>query len=743
MAEPTHDAPPSVRANEDRLDSWKEIATYLSRDVTTVQRWEKREGMPVHRHLHDSKGSVYASRAEVDAWVSSRNLRAVHQNGNDSTSDETAPQSRAPFSAPPRQDGHFGNAEEGSQAASAEKADPRLLPHTSQAANTPVDAGGVSTSLPLKLRWLLVVACLILTVVIAVWIRNRLLYDSPTHRITEQRITSNSPEAPVEWAVVSPDGKYLAYADPTGLYLRVIASGETRRWDVPKDFIAYPTSWFPDGTHLLVARFEGPTPSLWKLSLLGATPRKLVDNAGPASVSPDGTRIAFVTSPLSSGNQLWVEDADGFNPHKIAEASQPEGPGYPSSSILPPTWSPDSRRIACIEHHSGAALAPLAAVSSLWTRDADGGDLQVILRDTLLGSTLSWGPDGRILFASRANAAGERDDEEIHSIRVDERTGKATGEPQLVTNGAGTIGGISETLDGKRLVLWRNNTHEQTFISDFDAGTRKWKTPRRLTLDANGNMATDWLSDSRTVLFVSNRNGTWTLFKQAIDETTADVLVGGHGIYLPRLSADGSQVLYLSQTDPADPSVPISLMRLPVTGGPPELVLRDIGLGNYQCARLPSTLCIGTKFEKDEVIFFAFDPGRGIGRELLKIRGLVHDWSLAPDGRTLADLPHGHSIRFFSVENGVAREDKTVTLNEWPIENGDWNADGSGLLIPSITPTGTPVILEVNRAGKASVVLEGAANTPFEFMIQAPDGHHGILGAIVPGDNNAWMIDNF
>ena len=91
----------------------------------------------------------------------------------------------------------------------------------------------------------------------------------------------------------------------------------------------------------------------------------------------------------------------------------------------------------------------------------------------------------------------------------------------------------------------------------------------------------------------------------------------------------------------------------------------------------------------------------------------------------------------------LAREDKTVTLNEWPMDNGDWNADGTGLLIPSMTPTGTPVILEVNRAGKASVVLEGAANTPFEFMVQAPDDHHGILGELVPGDNNAWMIDNF
>ena len=59
----------------DRLDSWKEIAAYLNRDVTTVQRWEKREGMPVHRHQHDRMGSVYAFRAELDAWVRSRHLR--------------------------------------------------------------------------------------------------------------------------------------------------------------------------------------------------------------------------------------------------------------------------------------------------------------------------------------------------------------------------------------------------------------------------------------------------------------------------------------------------------------------------------------------------------------------------------------------------------------------------------------------------------------------------------------------
>ncbi len=65
--------PPEPPANSaDRLDSWKEIASYLRRDVRTVQRWEKKEGLPVHRHQHDKLGSVYAFRADLETWFTTR-----------------------------------------------------------------------------------------------------------------------------------------------------------------------------------------------------------------------------------------------------------------------------------------------------------------------------------------------------------------------------------------------------------------------------------------------------------------------------------------------------------------------------------------------------------------------------------------------------------------------------------------------------------------------------------------------
>jgi TolB-like protein/tetratricopeptide (TPR) repeat protein len=75
MGEPSFEIPPARMPTERCLDSWKEIAAYLNRDVTTVQRWEKREGMPVHRHQHDKRGSVYALTDELDAWIESRRLR--------------------------------------------------------------------------------------------------------------------------------------------------------------------------------------------------------------------------------------------------------------------------------------------------------------------------------------------------------------------------------------------------------------------------------------------------------------------------------------------------------------------------------------------------------------------------------------------------------------------------------------------------------------------------------------------
>lgn len=566
-----------------------------------------------------------------------------------------------------------------------------------------------------------------------------------SHRFSaEKRLTSNSSEAPIKWAIVSRDGRYLAYTDPGGMYLRVLATGETRLWKLPPDFIANPNSWFPDGTHLLAMRLEGPmkTPSLWNLSMLGGGAQKILDNAGPGWVSPDGSRIAFLRTPRF-GHELWVMGADGFDPHRIAVASEPEGGGFRINQIFPATWSPDGRRIAYVERSLTPSPAPLEdAVFSLKTCDANGGDPKLILKDARVRPALSWPEANRLLFAYGEDIASEHSDEGVRSIRFDPRSGKAAGPIEAVTDGGGRIGGMSSTADGKQLVLWRMNTQFQAYVAGFDAKTRRLNAPRRVTLDANGNVAEAWLPDSRNILFVSNRNGTWSLYKQGIDDATAELLTEGRSISLPRLNADGSQILYEARVDPKHLST-ISLMQLPLAGGPPKLVLQGDDIVNYQCSQMPSTLCLLSKQQGADHVFFSFDLQHGIIREVLRIIGSADNWTLSPDGRTLAVFPGDHRIRFFSFENGVAHESKTVTVNDWKIEQGDWSADGKVILMESHTVNRRSVILQVDQAGRVSVLLEGDRNVEFSWIAPSPDGRYGIIETEVPGDNNAWILQSF
>lgn len=76
---------------DDRLHSWKEIAAYLNRDVRTVRRWEKNQGLPVHRHQHQKSASVYAYRSELDAWWKGEKTRLADEDPLPAEPSEVAP----------------------------------------------------------------------------------------------------------------------------------------------------------------------------------------------------------------------------------------------------------------------------------------------------------------------------------------------------------------------------------------------------------------------------------------------------------------------------------------------------------------------------------------------------------------------------------------------------------------------------------------------------------------------------
>ena len=157
--------------------------------------------------------------------------------------------------------------------------------------------------------------------------------------VVERRLTANPSDYPISSAALSYDGKYLAFSDSTGSYLRQVDTGETHPLVLPEGFKAKPVSWFPDGSHILATSVAGSSqePGLWQISALGGSPRKLADQGREAAVSPDGTEIAFLKG-TSESQELWVMGADGEQPRKLA--------GQIGDLFRSPAWSQDGKRIA-------------------------------------------------------------------------------------------------------------------------------------------------------------------------------------------------------------------------------------------------------------------------------------------------------------------------------------------------------------------------------------------------------------
>lgn len=61
------------------LSGWKDIATYLDKGVRTVQRYEREFGLPVRRPAGRDRGSVVATKTEMDAWVAASPIREAYE----------------------------------------------------------------------------------------------------------------------------------------------------------------------------------------------------------------------------------------------------------------------------------------------------------------------------------------------------------------------------------------------------------------------------------------------------------------------------------------------------------------------------------------------------------------------------------------------------------------------------------------------------------------------------------------
>jgi len=245
---------------------------------------------------------------------------------------------------------------------------------------------------------------------------------------------------------------------------------------------------------------------------------------------------------------------------------------------------------------------------SIWTRGSSGDDPQLVMTGTGLRWAIYWAADGRIIYSFNEDENDYTATNSLWAIKVDPHTGKPDGSPRHLSKGLGYIDGLTVSADGKRAAFLRSNMESQVFIAEFDKNKQRLSAPYRLTLDENWNFPSAWTPDSNSVLFASNRNGNFKIFKQSLDQATAEPFVEGQTVYLPRLSADGTEVLYEEGYQPQNPSVPISIMRKSLAGGAPREILKETAINNMQCARIPSRLCLFSTQVAGTTTFFSFDP---------------------------------------------------------------------------------------------------------------------------------------
>ena len=436
--------------------------------------------------------------------------------------------------------------------------------------------------------------------------------QAPLPAISERRLTANPDDTPVTSGVISPDGKYLAYTDSTGFYLHQIDTGETHLVSLPTGFDAFAESWFSDSIHLVVSRVENPQrqPGLWEISILGGTPRRLAEEGFSASVSPDGSEIAFLKhSP--SGEGIWLMQADGSEARKLLSSNE--------DNFSQLAWDPEGRRIAFARSKTRYHASQNGPDNQIEVFDLRSAKLTVVERPKERSlhfgeAAIGWMRDGRLIYPRRDPAPNEQD-ANLWWIMLDSETTQTLSAPTRLTNGRGMPAQLSLSRDGSRIAVRRQAPQPDVYVGDIERNGKALSTLRRLTLDQRWDFATSWTADSKAILFYSNRDGPFHIFRQSIDATQPERLVGGNdSVELPRLTPDGTSILYLIRAKLDGPSNSSRVMRVPLAGGPSQLVLEDTGIWDIQCARAPSTLCIYSRIEAGHQKFFRFDPVKGKGK---------------------------------------------------------------------------------------------------------------------------------
>ncbi|HEX7424855.1 MAG TPA: protein kinase [Terriglobales bacterium] len=615
--------------------------------------------------------------------------------------------------------------------------------------SAPVDAAEVSKPGRRKLWKIGLSAAVAITTLLVATFVVRLLIHRPLaeRELKQQQLTANSRENAVANGTISPDGKYLAYWDVKGIHLQLIATGEMRTIPQPKALEGIREEWwigpwFPDGTRFLAnASIEQHT-SIWVVSAFGGAPRKIRDDATAWSVLPNGSKVVVTTNTGSLGDrEVWLMGPNGEEAEKLLGTND-------GSALAAVKWSPDGERLAYLRFR----LIQTRQVEDRFEVAIETCDLTGHSPSTVFSSPtvhdFYWLPPSRIIY-SRSDTEPNGKSDNLWEVRVDPRTGASVGQAHRLTNWAAFhLDDITATADGQRLAFHRWSAQSGVYVGQLGRGGTSITTPRRITFTEADELPVAWTADSKAVIFLSDRNGHGGVFKQALDQDSAEALVIGAKnaeADSPRISPDGTWLLYQELTEKTERLWPMArLMRVPVNGGRHEFVFSARFYNSHRCSRAEANLCVFAEQTSDGkwLVFSALDPIRGRGRELAKFAtdplGFYH-WDVSPDGTRIAILKGGENqIHVLALDNGAVRD---LTVKGWAGFNSlDWSSDGKGFFIGNLSG-GSGTLIYVDQAANAYPLWHQKSTTG-TWGVPSPDGRQlAILGQEF--NANIWTMENF
>lgn len=653
-----------------RLDSWKAIGAYLQRDERTVRRWEKEEGLPIHRHSHKSRASVYAYASELDAWRVSRRVKAE------------PPPARPLWKIPafsvtvllslimvgngirPQ----LVSAEAGQRSRQIWETEPSVDPSQSIPS---LDGRYIAftdwTTGDLGVRDLLTGA-------------SRLL----THEGFEKGFAGGE-------TIMSPDGNRIAYTwdgAKEGYQLRIASLTGGPAQIVRDDEYIKPTGWTPDGKHLLVIRWLPDRSSQIAMVALPDKSIHPIKSLGwqhhvEARLSPDGLYVAcsVPVNEKSNNRDIYVLATDGSGETQVVQ--------NPANDFSP-VWSQDGSRLLFLSDRTGS--------NSLWSIGIEHGkpkgEAGLIKQDLGRVQPLGMSRDGTYYYYAPGNT-----ETNVYSVGLDPEE-KASKAPALaVDKFIGSNTGSSLSDDGKRLAYYQNRAGQGWGIAirNLDTGEDR-DVPSKAAYGATtawgyGPM---WFPGGRSMLAISSVAGQRGLLMMRVDSETGNVkllhrVAGTQG---QALSPDGRSIYYTEVLTP-EPAVTGRLVRFDIDTGK-ETELKS---GEHFVA-------VAVSPDSKQVAYVVGNPGKYIG-VIPASGGQTREVYRSPSGidsyNSLAWTPDQHWLVY------ATRNNANTPSTLWRVPVGGGEPEHVGVNIagtikgPQFDPSGQRLFFSSSAAGKGEI----------------------------------------